>query len=429
MTNKPIILVVDDEPAILATLKSALADEGYTVETLQDGHKTVATIGKLVPDLVLLDIFMPSCNGLELLTKIKAEYPQQAVMMISGFGNISIAIEALRKGAIDFIEKPLSLDEILPKIALFDESRKENGNGASTKPDHQPDDELVGKSYAFLELLRQARIIAPLDLPVHITGQPGTGKTSIAKHLARHAGGNDAGLTTIDCGTTAVENHVDAVLQAFAGNTRTLLLHHVEALSPQAQQTLHAQMRTHKGTKRVIATSCTSLFKRTREGTFNPSLMLSLSSIPLEVPPLRKRPYDIPLLVDHFRQQANNECTKNVLFSTSCIRQLRNHPWPGNVAELEHTVAKIVSMTPGNHDVVTPAELFSYWGERNTQPVEEQQYLSFVSLDDATEHFQKSFLTYLLRKNHFDLEQVSGHLSMSTTQLRNKLLELNIERP
>ena len=429
MTNKPIILVVDDEPAILATLKSALADEGYLVETLEDGHKTIDTIGKLVPDLVLLDIFMPNCNGLELLTKIKAEYPQQAVMMISGFGNIPIAIEALKKGAIDFIEKPLSLDEILPKIALFEESRKNGAIGAPSHSDLQADDELVGKSFAFLELLRQAKIIAPLDLPVHITGQPGTGKTSIAKHLARHAGDNNTVLTILNCSTTAVENQVQALTQAFADTARTVLVHHVENLSSQAQQTLLTLMKNYTGTKRVIATSCVSLFKRTREGTFNAGLLLSLSSIPLEVPPLRKRPYDIPLLVDHFLKRANRAMNKSVLFSTSCVRQLRNHPWPGNIAELVNTVTKVVSMTPGENDVVTPEALFSYWGERNTQPVEEQQYLSFASLDDATEQFQKNFLTYLLRKNHFDLEQVSGHLSMSTAQLRNKLLELNIERP
>src|SRR5580700_377542 len=116
MNDRPLLLVVDDEPAILHMLKQSLEDEHYAVQTLSDGHKTLETIGKLVPDLVLLDIFMPNCNGIDMLTKIKQEYPSQPVMMISGFGTIQIATDAIKKGAVDFIEKPFNFDDILAKI-------------------------------------------------------------------------------------------------------------------------------------------------------------------------------------------------------------------------------------------------------------------------------------------------------------------------
>src|SRR5579862_5254167 len=119
MIDNPFILVIDDEPAILETLKDSLEDENFRVETLSDGTKALDVIGKIVPDIVLLDIFMPNCNGIELLTKIKTEYPQQKVIMISGFGSISIALDAVKKGALDFIEKPLNFDDVLAKLLFL----------------------------------------------------------------------------------------------------------------------------------------------------------------------------------------------------------------------------------------------------------------------------------------------------------------------
>ena len=120
-SNQPLILIIDDEQAILKTLQDALTDEDYKVITLDEGQKALHTIGEIIPDLILLDIFMPNCNGLKLLSQIKKEFPDQKIIIISGFGNIPIAIEAIKNGAIDFIEKPLNLDEILHKISFLKE--------------------------------------------------------------------------------------------------------------------------------------------------------------------------------------------------------------------------------------------------------------------------------------------------------------------
>jgi len=182
MNNSPLLLIIDDEITILKTLKEALEDEKFRVETLSDGNKSLDLIGKLIPDLILLDIFMPNCNGLELLKKIKKEYPQQKIIIISGFGNIPMAIEATKNGALDFIEKPLNLDDILSKILFL---KKENHQKPTNKTETKNLEiyGIVGQSYLFLELIQQAEQVANLSLPLLIYGQHGTGKTLLSKYI------------------------------------------------------------------------------------------------------------------------------------------------------------------------------------------------------------------------------------------------------
>ena len=160
---------------------------------------------------------------------------------------------------------------------------------------------------------------------------------------------------------------------------------------------------------------------------FNSSLFMHFNILPLEIPPLRKHAYDIPLLVEHFlTQEKNAHSNKSVILSTSALRQLRNYSWPGNIAELAAVIKKITALAPADHHVITPYDLVLFWGEKQTEFIEKQSFLSFASLDEATRTFQKNFLHYLLKKNHYNFEQVSSQLSMNQSQLRNKLLELNI---
>ena len=157
--KKPLLLIIDDEESILKMLKESLEDENYRVKTLIDGNKALDTIGKILPDLVLLDIFMPNCNGIKLLEKIKKEYPQQKIIMISGFGNISIAIEASKKGALDFIEKPLNLDEILMKISFLKEEKSEKNSEISVAENLESYG-IIGQSYLFQELVQQIKQVS-----------------------------------------------------------------------------------------------------------------------------------------------------------------------------------------------------------------------------------------------------------------------------
>jgi transcriptional regulator with PAS, ATPase and Fis domain len=177
----------------------------------------------------------------------------------------------------------------------------------------------------------------------------------------------------------------------------------------------------------VIASSSTPLFNLLQSGQFNTALFSILNKAPIEVPPLRKRPYDIPLLINHYLWHYNNLYKKSVVLSTQSIRLLRNHKWPGNICELKQAIEKIVIHSCKTENVVGPDLLASVLGEKSVQFIEEQSISYFYSLKDATEEFKRNFLLYLLRKNKYDLGQVSGRLNLSSQQLKNQLLELNID--
>jgi len=348
MTNRPLLLVVDDEPAILHMLKESLEDEQYVVETLSDGHKTIDMIGKLVPDLVLLDIFMPQCNGIEILVKIKQEYPKQKVMMISGFGTIQIATEAIKKGAADFIEKPLNLDEILSKIAFT-----KTPPSKVQEPNSQINDfyahGIIGASALFGELMNHVPLVAPLSTSVIIYGPHGSGKTLIAQYL--HAKSNYArhAFTLIDCQTANLQ------INEMLNTTGTLLLKNIDKLSDKNQSQLLNFLHNANKDLRIIATSLPGLFAKVQSGRFNPSLFSLLNATPIEIPPLTKRGYDIPLLADHFLAQANKFHNKTALCTVAATRILRNHNWTGDVAELklfmENLITKANTLILDAHDV------------------------------------------------------------------------------
>jgi len=425
--QKPLILIIDDEEAILQTLKDALTDESYRVETLSQGQKALDRIGEIIPDLVLLDIFMPNCNGLKLLTKIKKEYPDQKIIIISGFGTIPIAIEAIQKGAIDFIEKPLNLDEILNKIDFLKKTKKQ-------KESHSPvinklllqKCNIVGESNLFLELIQQVDRLAPHFFPILIYGEYGTGKTNLAHYIHHKSNLADKTFEIINCESIDEVTIKTIFTKTFSEETpKTVYLKQIDALDNKKQKKLLVNLE-QATTIRTIASSSQSLFVLMQKKEFNSSLFAYLNKAPLEIPPLRKRPYDIPLLINHYVSHYNLKHKKRILFSTQTIRLLRNHKWPGNIHELKVVIENIVIRTQEDHAIITPEQVVSVLGEKDTQFIEEQSLFQFDSIEQATTEFKKNFLLYLLRTNRYNIDQVSHRLNLSPVQLKNQLLELKI---
>ncbi len=430
MSNAPLLLVVDDETTILKTLKEALEDENYKVETLSDGSKTLDAIGKLIPDLVLLDIFMPNVNGLKLLKKINKEYPQQKIIIISGFGNIPIAIEAIKKGAIDFIEKPLNLDEILSKISFLknDKTSPEKKKSKNLQQENLESYGIIGQSYLFLELMQQITQIANLKLPLLIYGQHGTGKTLITKYIHQKNQLKNEDFFIVNCSSLIEEKISEKIETIFTTQKGTLLVKNIESLNENGQKKLLNILEEDESKKvRIITTSSIPLFNLLSVGKFNSSLFHKLNITPIEVPPLNKRRYDIPLLVDHYLKKANQKYNKSILLNTKSLRILRNHDWTGNITELKAIIEKLVCSTFPNSNIITPQYLFNFLGEKKTQVIEEQSFLRFNSLKEATNEFEKNFLIFLLKKNQYDLKQVSDRLNLTPVQLRDKILKFNIE--
>lgn len=419
--KNPLILIIDDEEAILTTLKAALTDEEYRVETLSQGQKALEKIGKLIPDLILLDIFMPNCNGLKLLAQIKKEYPNQKVIIISGFGNVPIAIEAVKNGAIDFIEKPLNLDEILNKISFLKEKEEKKVSQYETDKALLRECNIIGESNLFLELIQQTEKLAPYNFPILIYGEHGTGKSSLARYI--HKKGNKLGDFITVNGETLCQESETFLKKHFENDAKTIYIKHIDELGPKHQKILLSLLDDKN---RIIASSKTSLFELMQKKKFHESLFYHLNKAPLEVPPLRKRPYDIPLLVDYYLNKYNEKHKKKVVFTTQSIRLLRNHKWPGNIVELAQAIEKIVAYSNKDYEVTTPEHLTEILGERTIQFIEEQALLRFSSLEEATKTFKKNYLLYLLKKNHYNINQVSDRLNLSPIQLKNKLLELKI---
>jgi DNA-binding NtrC family response regulator len=410
----PLLLIIDDEEAILKTLKNALEDESYHVETLSSGNNALSVIGKLIPDLVLLDIFMPNCNGLALLEKIVKEFPQQKVIIISGFGNIPLALEAIKKGAIDFIEKPLNLDDVLAKLDFLKHTYVP---GEKISSDHDKvllhDCHVIGESNLFCELIHQAEALAVYSFPIVIYGEYGTGKSTLAHYIHKKSLITQKPFVT----TCTPEDFF---------SSQTIYIKDVDSLDLHVQKELSFFFENKETKARVIASSKTPLFSLVQESKFDETLFYLLNKAPLEIPPLRKRPYDIPLLISHYLDKYNQEHNKNVHLTAQSIRLLRNYEWPGNIIELQQTLQKIV-VCHRNASLVTPTDLALIIGEKKIQFLEEQSLHRFNSLGEATAEFQKNFLLYLLKKNYYNIDEVSSQLNVPVLQLKNQLKELKID--
>lgn len=424
-SRHPIILVIDDEPAILKEIKSSLQDEGYYVDTLDTPAKAIDLVGQLVPDLVLLDIFMPGFNGLELLTKIKQEFPLQKVMIISGFGTISIALDAIKLGAIDFIEKPLNLDELLQKLIFLKKDLSSTVTTESLPAQHYKTFGIIGQSYLFCELMQSVDQLAPLSLPILLYGEHGVGKTLIAHYLHHKKFQNISNFVIYDCHHEELFKELATILTSdFAG---TIYLKHLHRLSLQGQQELLKILKNFSSSHvRYIASSCESLFGRVRNNTFNASLFHFFNVTPLEIPSINKRRHDIPLLVSHFLVEQNAALQRHSVMSVAGLRMLRNHVWVGNVGQLQDFIATMVAALPSGDHVITAEFMQQYLPDPVQMGVEEQAFTRFSSLQDALNTFEKQFLLYTLKKNKYDLEQVSDRLSLNISQLRDKMLELQI---
>jgi DNA-binding NtrC family response regulator len=431
MNTKQLLLIVDDEPAILQTLKESLEDESYRVKTLSDGNQVLETIGDLVPDLVLLDIFMPNCNGLELLSQIKKEYPHQMVIVMSGFGNIPIALEAVKKGAFDFIEKPFNLDEVLSKIELAKTPELQTEEKQLTTPMNDfRNFGLIGENSLFLEFIQHVQRLALLKHPLLIYGLHGTGKTLTARYVHQYATQGALPFVLFNCSTTL--DTFDCDLASITAGT--IFLKNINDLTELHQKELlfflhgdEYKKRNAQGLIRIIASSYQSLFKLSLEHKFNHSLLHKLNITPIELVSLNKRRYDIPLLCNYFLAISNKQHNKNISLSTQSIRFLRNHNWIGNIAELRRFIDTVVTQAPQHTCTVDIPYLQNFLHEKNMHFIEEQTFLQFNSLQEATENFERSFLVYALKKNRFNMEHVSNKLNISLHELQDKISKLDIQ--
>ena len=376
------ILVVDDEKAIGLALKGILGDEGYEVSLAQDGAEALALVEEEAPDLVLLDIWMPGMDGLEVLERLKRRQSALPVIMISGHANVEMAVKATRLGAFDFIEKPLDMDKILlaarNALALGRLAEENLLLKAKAEPP-----QLSGSSPAIVAVREAIARVAPTDSWVLITGENGTGKELVAHAIHSLSSRADQALVDVNCAAIPEElieselfGHEKGAFTGAAARKRgkfeladrgTLFLDEIGDMSLKTQAKILRILQEQKfervgGRKtvtvdvRVIAASNKDLQEEMRQGRFREDLFYRLKVFPLHVPPLRERVEDIPLLIaDFVAELARKNPNLPVSFSPEAVEALGRHPWPGNVRELKNFVERMMILGRGRE--ITPADL------------------------------------------------------------------------
>lgn len=378
------ILVVDDERAIRNSLKEILSDEGYAVDTAEDGATALDMAGKEMYDVIFCDIKMPNMEGTEVLEKLKKDGIDSAVIMISGHGDIDTAVECIKKGAFDFIQKPLDLNRILITIKNATERSKiitENTNLKKKVFGQQ----MVGESAPIKHLREMIEKVAPTDARVLITGSNGSGKELVARSLHQQSSRSAMPYIEVNCAaipselieselfghekgafTSAIKQHKGKFEQADGG---TLFLDEIGDMSLAAQAKVLRVLQERKLSRvgsdkdievdvRVIAATNKDLRAEIEKGNFREDLYHRLSVIVLHVPSLDERKDDIPLLVNYFNDKVSTESgMPKKEFSPQAIKMLQDKSWTGNIRELRNVVERLLILG-GNP--VSPQDIKDY---------------------------------------------------------------------
>lgn len=443
---EPVVLVVDDEEGIRDSLSGIFEDEGCTIVTSTSGEEALDLLKEHSPDLVLLDIWLPGIDGIKTLEKIKAIKPDIPVIMISGHGNIELAVKATRLGAYDFLEKPLSLDRVLLVSKRALEKRNLEIENKALKEDLTKKYRLIGNSQK-IELLReQITMAAKSNSRVLIMGESGSGKELVARLL--HENSKSAGNPFIEVNCAAIPQElIESELfghekGSFTGafeskkgkfelaDGGTLFLDEVGDMSSSAQSKVLRIIETQEfqrvgGSKnikvdvRIVSATNKDLKEEVKKGNFREDLLYRLNVIPIIVPSLRERKEDIPLLVEHLLESLAVEYGKKAKKITSeAVAVLEAYDWPGNIRELRNVIERLVIMTPS--DTIMPKNILI------AEPTR-QDYLSYKTLKAARDAFEKDFITKRLEENNWNISKTAEILQMERSNLHKKIKAYNIK--
>ncbi len=448
--SEPLVLIVDDEEGIRESLSDIFTDEGYRITTAETGEEALEKIKAEMPDLLLLDIWLPEMDGLEALEKIKRENPALPVIMISGHGNIEMAVRATKNGAYDFLEKPLSLE----RVVLVSKRALERGSlemeNLALKESLTRKWVLIGETPAMKALKRQIETAAKGNARVLISGESGSGKEVVARLL--HAQSQRAGEPFVEVNCAAIPHElIESELfghekGSFTGafeqkkgkfelaDGGTLFLDEIADMSPQTQAKLLRVIEMQEfqrvgGSKsisvdvRVIAATNKDLPERIKEGKFRDDLYFRLNVIPIATPPLRQRLDDIPLLVEHFLElfaAEYGQAPKKL--SPGAVQKLREYEWPGNIRELRNLIERLVIMSPS--DTIEETAIMEVRGEAASS-----NYFGLDSLRDARDAFERDFLARKLFENNWNVSRTAEALGIERSNLHRKIKSYGIKIP
>jgi len=451
------VLVVDDEESIRTALQGILEDEGYSVILANDGLDALTLLQMELPDLVLLDIWMPRLDGLETLGRMKELYPELAIIMISGHGTIETAVKATKLGAFDFIEKPLSLEKVLVTVHnAIGMSRLQQEN-AALRSLMEENFEVIGGSDAAKLLREQIRIVAPTSAAILIFGENGTGRESVAHEIHRYSGRNGKPFVVINCASIPEELLESEIFGhekgAFPGansqrkgkldfaDEGTLFLEEVGDLPLNAQFKLQKVIEEQKfermgGIKsidvnvRIMASTSRHLEDGIKSGTFSDNLYYLLNVVPFDLLPLRERKADIPALVENFLEQfCRREMREKKSIHPEAVALMERYDWPGNIREMRNIMERLVIMTPGRiitieqlPDMILEGSAFSHHPGGGAEPAGESR-----SLREAREEFEREFIINKLDENDWNVTRTAESIELERSNLHRKIKSYGID--
>ncbi|MCL4222269.1 MAG: sigma-54 dependent transcriptional regulator [Phycisphaerales bacterium] len=443
------ILLVEDENLLRESLAELLREERYEVVEASNGKQAYDLAIERGFDLVVTDIRMPEMDGMELLGHLQRIAPQTPVVVITAFGTVNSAVEAMRVGAADFLLKPVQFEDVLVRVqrALeFGELRRERRVLTEQLAAQSTFHNLIGESPTILRMFDSVRKLSTVRSSVLVVGESGTGKELFARAIHYNGITRDKPFVAVNCGAipeSLIESELfghrkgaftgavrDRIGYFEAANGGTLFLDEISTLPLAVQSSLLRVLeervvvpvgdtRARPVDVRIIAATNQELKDLCREGRFREDLLFRLDVVRLHIPPLRQRRQDIPLLVHHFLDKYTKEMNKNVLGVTNAaMRALLNHDWPGNVRELENVIERAVIFAEGREVDVSDLPFAAPEGDEDTGE----------DLKQALSQYERQHIIYSLRRHNYDKAETAKHLGIGISSLYRKMDELMIPK-
>jgi two-component system nitrogen regulation response regulator NtrX len=448
------LLVVDDEPGIRDVLAQVFEYEGHDVESAGDGPEALEIAATFHPDVTFLDVKMPGLDGLEVLERLRAKDPGALVIMISGHGSIETAVEATRKGAYDFLEKPLDTDRLLVTLKRALDLKGLTQSMEALRTEVESRYEVVGNSYEIRQVLERVERVAPTDARVLISGENGTGKELVARAIHRLSERSEGPFVEVNCAaipseliesalfghmkgsfTGAVQDRAGKFEQADGG---TLFLDEVGDMSLAAQakvlRALEQGVVTRVGGARsievdvrVVAATNKDLPKEIDAGTFREDLFYRLNVVPINVPPLRERREDIPMLVHHFTElMVKSDRVASRVFTDEAIDSLVGLEWPGNVRELRNTVERLLILATG--DAVRLEDVQILATARTSPTGLAGELLRAETFADFKDRAERAYILQKLHENDWNVAETARRIDMPRSNLYKKIEKYGLVR-
>ena len=442
------VLVVDDQRNMRATTAILLREAGYTVGEAEDGATAVQRLSGETFDVVLTDVRMGTVDGMEVLRATLEAAPTTQVIVMTAYGTIEAAVEAIRRGAYDYIAKPFKEDELLLRVSKAMEKRRLLGEVSLLRSDFQARyglEHIVGRSACLRELLDRVVRVAPTDATILLSGESGTGKELIARALHAASRRSDKPFVPVNCAAiteTLLESELFGHARgAFTGATRarrglfeeasggTLFIDEIGETAPGCQAKLLRAIQEGEIRRvgeslpvnvdvRVIAASNQNLVVAVAEKRFREDLFYRLNVVPLRVPPLRERREDVPPLAQHFLEQYAKRTGERKTLTPTALQKLVAYPWPGNVRELENMIEQAAALAP--HATLSDADIrFEVadlgLGGRTAQ-----------TLAEAVDTAERRAIENALARSGGDLARVAKELAVSSTTLWRKMKRIGV---